>query len=66
MKKLIDRLTGVALEELSMYAVEYPTSAKEVTKALREHKYFVDMRWGDVENLCYVCNVDSPYDLLKE
>ncbi len=66
MKKLIDRLTGVALEELELYTVEYPISAKEITRALKEHKYFVDMRWGDVENLCYVCKVDSPYDLLKE
>ena len=66
MKKLIDRLTDSALEELELYAVEYPTSAKEVAKALREHKYFVDMRWGDVENLCYVCKANSPYDLLKE
>jgi len=64
MKNLIDSLTENTLDKLELYALEHPMSAKELAKALRRHKFFCDMRWGDVENLCYVCKVSSPYDLL--
>jgi len=66
MKNLFDKLTDSTLEELELYLVEYPTSAEELIKALKRHKFFVDMRWGDVEDLCFRCKVDIPYFLIKE
>ena len=66
MKSLYNKLTENTKEELELYLVEYPTSAKELIRALKSHKFFVDMRWGDVEDLCFRCRVSLPYDLLKE
>jgi hypothetical protein len=66
MKNLFDKLTNNTKEELELYLVEYPTSAGELIKALKRHEFFVDMRWGDVEDLCFRCQIGSPYDLLKE
>jgi hypothetical protein len=66
MKNLFDKLTNNTKEELELYLVEYPTSAGELIEALKIHKFFVAMRWGDVEDLCFRCRVNSPYKLLKE
>jgi hypothetical protein len=66
MKNLFDRLKESAKRDLELYAVDYPATVEELTRSLKKNKYFVSMRWGDVENLCSKCTVRSPYDLLNE
>ena len=65
MNNLYNKLTENTREELELYAVEYPASAKYLIKALKSYEFFVDMKWGDVEDLCVICYTNSPYELLK-